>query len=287
MNRFDHFLVTRFNLKVAYACPETRLDPAWLEHRFELFDSFCYPSVIGQSVHNFKWLVFFDADTPDRFKAKVAEYSQWKNFVPEYIMADIEEYNDHMCRAVLSHSSDAAQFIVTTRLDNDDALGICFVETLHEILADKHDDEPECINFACGNVFDRLNCRLYLANTRSNQVISLIEKPYNLKTVYCVAHPDLCTVAPVREVMTVPLWLQVIHEKNAATSLYGVRVPVKGLTAFQISRTFSYRSDSLSCLIERGRLRTQSIAKALGRRFLPSAVIAILRSTQSSGQRPR
>jgi hypothetical protein len=76
MSTFNHFILTRFNVKVSFAEPGAGLEPAWLLHRFELFDHFCYPSVRGQSNLNFKWLVLFDSNTPDSFKEKIAAYAR-------------------------------------------------------------------------------------------------------------------------------------------------------------------------------------------------------------------
>jgi hypothetical protein len=267
MDKFDHFILTRFNLNVAYARPETRLDRAWLHDRFELFDNFCYPSVRGQSKQSFTWFVFFDSGTPEVFRKKVAAYSRWSNFVPTYIKAATEEYDKNMRDAIIARMSDDARFIITTRLDNDDALGTCFVEELHKILADKRDNEPECINFTSGYVLDRSNSKLYSAKTYSNQFISFVESCDQFETVYCIEHNRLQTLAPVREVMTAPLWLQVIHGKNAATPVYGARTPLKGLAGFTIRSAIPPRNDWLSCLIERG----QETLKSMARRLRPIA----------------
>ena len=32
----------------------------WMDHRFIVFDSYCFPSVINQTCKNFKWLLFYD-----------------------------------------------------------------------------------------------------------------------------------------------------------------------------------------------------------------------------------
>ena len=81
--------------------------------------------------------MFFDAETPGMFKEKVAEYSDAKNFVPIYISARTEQYDRDMRKAIMSCMTGGARFVVTTRLDNDDALGIRFVETIKEIVSKK------------------------------------------------------------------------------------------------------------------------------------------------------
>ncbi len=273
MNGFDHFILTRFNLNVAYAPSETRLDPAWLHHRFELFDSFCYPSVHGQSTQNFKWLVFFDCDTPLIFKEKVTGYSRWENFVPVYISAATEEYDRNMRDEIRTRLSDRAQFVVTTRLDNDDALDIRFVETLQKIVTDKRDDDPEFINFTSGYMWSRSTSKLYRNKSQSNMFMSFVERADNFKTIYSVDHRQAAAVAPVREVMIAPLWLEVVHERNSAVNwVDGVRTPVTSLRSFAINAPIPSQNDWLSCWIE----RSKRIVKLL----LPRAIITLLRPTQ-------
>jgi hypothetical protein len=287
MDKLDHFILTRFNLNVAYGRPETRLDPAWLHDRFELFDRFCYPSVRGQSTQNFTWLVFFDSDTPRVFTERFAAYSRWKNFVPVYINAPVEEYHRDMRDAIITRMSDRAQSIVTTRLDNDDALGTRFVEKLHDALSEKENREPECVNFTLGYVWHRSKSKLYLANSSSNQFISFFERVDNFKTVYCIEHTRLSELSPVREVINAPLWLQVIHQKNAHTGVYGVRTPWKGLTGFTIDVVIPSQNDLLSCCAERGMGQLKRgmgqlkrMAKRLARPLVPRAIITWLRPKQ-------
>ena len=150
MNRFKHFIVTRFNVNVSYADPRIRLDPEWLHHRFALFDRFCYPSVRGQSSHNFTWLVLFDSDTPDIFKQKVQEYSQWDNFTPVYMAASNVPIGSITRDVITNYISEGVRRIVTTRLDNDDALHRNFVQTLQDTVSHENEHAREFINFTRG-----------------------------------------------------------------------------------------------------------------------------------------
>lgn len=49
---------------------------AWLEHRFELFERFCLPSIQNQTIKSFHWIVLFDSSTPDRFKDIIKGYQK-------------------------------------------------------------------------------------------------------------------------------------------------------------------------------------------------------------------
>lgn len=58
MKSFEHLIITRFNLNL-YARDKhdapTRTE-RWLEHRFEIFERYCLPSVAAQTNPNFRWL---------------------------------------------------------------------------------------------------------------------------------------------------------------------------------------------------------------------------------------
>ena len=87
---FQHYILTRFNLR-ANSWTTTKnnekvLTEEWLKDRFDLFENFCYNSVKNQRNQNFKWLVFFDINTPDTYKQKVEKYNRdFENFHPIFI----------------------------------------------------------------------------------------------------------------------------------------------------------------------------------------------------------
>src|SRR5438105_5292995 len=66
--RIQHIFLIRFN--VTDPKYSNRLTPEWLENRFELFESFCLPSLIGQSNQNFSTYIYFDSKTPATFIAR-------------------------------------------------------------------------------------------------------------------------------------------------------------------------------------------------------------------------
>lgn len=120
---FSHLLLTRFNVK----CNATGLglDQAWLNHRFELFDQFCYPSVYSQSNQHFKWLVFFDTETPEFFKEKVNKFSHWENFIPVYtdlIFKDDGNFPEELRKKITRYINPESEYLITTRIDNDDVI---------------------------------------------------------------------------------------------------------------------------------------------------------------------
>lgn len=83
MENSRHFIITRFNLNLYKRDKNsrpTRTD-RWLEHRFEVFERYCLPSVAAQTNKRFTWLCLFDAATPERYRGRIEGY---KNICPQF-----------------------------------------------------------------------------------------------------------------------------------------------------------------------------------------------------------
>ncbi|HZT14873.1 MAG TPA: glycosyltransferase [Gaiellaceae bacterium] len=212
-----HVLLTRFNVLVGYgADPERRLDPAWLVERFRLFDRFCYPSVCAQTA-SFHWLVFFDAATPPEFKRVVELHAR---LAPVYVEGRLTD--ERIAGFVAERFAHQARYLLTTRLDNDDALGDDYMERVQSAFRGQ---DFEFLNVPLG--YEWYRGHLYHRVARSNTFISLIERvPADGRlptTVHCGPHDTLHRVGKVRQLLGPPRWLVTIHGGNAANELLGIR----------------------------------------------------------------
>lgn len=226
MEQFNHFFLTKFNVR---SFPELKpgCDPAWLEKRFRLFDRFCFPSVYQQSNQNFKWLVFFDIDTPDAFKQKIANYAnEWSNFVPVYLDCPLPygEFPDEVRKVVRNYIPDECKYLMTTWLDNDDAIHKDYVQMIQDNFSPK---DGETINFIFG--YQLSEGKLYFDFEVANHFITLVEKyyPESFNTCLCRPHKELyevCTSA--KKILCKPAWIEVVHGSNYM-NVYrrGFRVP--------------------------------------------------------------
>ena len=233
MQAFTHILLTRFNVKIAYGEkvgfePNTAPDQDWLTHRFKLFDTFCFPSVYSQTIQNFKWLLLFDSNTPDSFREKIKSYAKWCNFIPHYVDSYSEFMNQNFDQILSQYIHPESRHLITTRLDNDDGIGLEFVETIQRNFQNQ---DFEFINLTNGYLFNNRNRKLYIMKHFTNPFVSLIELCNNPRTVLRVNHNKLYQIGKVRQVETKPLWIQVIHERNVANKAgYWKRVALKNLT---------------------------------------------------------
>lgn len=205
--KFKHFLLTKFNVQLGKD-GRAYTSGSWLDHRLALFEKYCYPSVQAQACKNFEWLVFFHPDTAEKYVERI---NSLDGLVPIYCAFKKEEIK----KAVQSRLGEA-EYIITSRLDNDDAIARRYIGSVQGCFSER--EEREFINFTNG-------CQLHsdCAHTyghEANPFISLIEKAKGFHTVWCKPHGQLHTVGEIRQVETPhPMWMIVIHEHNLSNRI--------------------------------------------------------------------
>lgn len=202
----------------------------WLEHRFTLFERYCLPSIKNQSCQNFDWIVLFDSNTPDRFKARIDAYQKdCSQLVPVFVEPERGRYfatifRDEIVRRLRDYR------VVTTYLDNDDALNVQFVEDLQrraELLAD-----GTFIRYSDGYQYYTEEQFMLRIHYPRNHFVSVVEKgdPSTIKGIFGYGrHFYIDVIAGVRieTVSGLPMWCEVVHEKNMindANFLIGTKV---------------------------------------------------------------
>ena len=222
---FHHVLVTRFNVPLVLdisprAQPVNRgLSAEWLEHRFGLFERFCLPSVRTQTCQKFTWLVWFDEKTPAPFRERIEKHAAtWPVlrpcFVPNFDTSRLLQEITRECAA-------PEPWLLTTRLDNDDAIATDFMATVQKHVSPA---QRNVINFPLG--FSWSDGRVYLDRQRSNPFTTLVERAEGAMTIFSSDHRYLEKVAELKQVKAPPMWMQVIHDRNVCNQVRGVRWPV-------------------------------------------------------------
>ncbi len=222
---FHHFIITRFNVNIYPIDFPERLEDTWLSLRFELFQKYCFPTVRAQQNQDFTWLVLFDEQTPAYFLGLIKAFARYRNFVPVYC-GSYETIMPAVADRMQTMAPDAEWF-VTTRLDNDDALSVGFVHCLHEVVGAMAEDDLKpsdtlYINFPNG--LQLFEGDFYDFRDVTNAFVSLVERRENPHTVFWVDHPAIHDVAPVVQAETDPLWLQNIHDINVYNYVRGKKV---------------------------------------------------------------
>lgn len=133
----NYFILTRFNIRLWNKDKEGQpvRTKKWLEHRFELFERYCLPSVKNQNCQDFTWIILFDSTTPERFKEKIAEYQkECPQLVPVFVKPESGRYFAQIFeREVRGRISEVrCDKVLTAYLDNDDSLNVRFGEDLRQ-----------------------------------------------------------------------------------------------------------------------------------------------------------
>lgn len=208
-----HLLLTRFNAAVNFDPSARRLDTNWLTARLALFEQYCLPSVAAQRGAEFQWLVFLDPASPGWFKERISTFEPLVK--PIYI--DGPATDEVIARTVMQTGLISAPYLVTTRLDTDDAISKDHLALVQRAFRQQ---DREFIAFSFG--LQSFRGQLYSVYWASNPFLSLIEKVSvngQVTTVFCVAHDRVADDNKLRRVISSSQWLQVLHDSNGDSNL--------------------------------------------------------------------
>jgi hypothetical protein len=212
-----HFIITRFNVKFDDWITDRNGAPVltenWLVERFDLFRKFCFPSVTNQTNKNFYWVIYFDVNTSTSYRNEISElikgYSNYELIYVDGIKSLIVSF---VCfiKSKLDHNDD---YIITSRLDNDDSIHQDYVDTIQK-LARKEDGLV--IDVRKGYQIDVSSSRYEFRNyyKRFNPFISLVEKSTDFKTVISKRHKDWKDMKSIIIYQESALWIEIIHQRN-------------------------------------------------------------------------
>ena len=228
---YQHFLITRFNLKQNNWVNDKHINPLfgstenWLKRRFELFEDFCLPSVKSQSNKNFKWLVYFSIDTPATYKEIIKSIQlDFPNFFPKFIPSMNELVHSIKSDVKIECEDFNNCTIITTRLDNDDALHEDFIKNIQSYIQHNHIIKG-VLDLPYGFCL-KVNPPIILSSTIqfSNAFISYIEpfSDISLLTVFDREHPKWVYSNRTYFLNHKRLWMQIIHENNVLNEIQGL-----------------------------------------------------------------
>jgi hypothetical protein len=239
-----HYLITPWNID--------RLDLEWLTARQVLFEKFCLPSVLSQTNKAFEWILVADSRTPDSFKKVLDAYPAtvlYHDFEGVLTVARSRQRKAIALETVVAApvknylSNIATDFIITSRLDNDDAISTNHIDKIQTCskAMKRSPDDRFWLNLQRGYKYCRGN--VYPIGALHNPFISFIEPQGALLTAYQCSHQlapqSKFRVVQVREGH--PTWMQVIHGGNVSNRLmrYKGEMPVSN-----VSNIFKIRKEA-------------------------------------------
>lgn len=243
---FEHFLLTCFNIKrvsvaEGFDNPEIeskRNSLSYLDYRFDLFESITFPSVFHQCCQNFSWLVFFDQDTPEKYKQKNSMLQKkYTGFNPIYIKNDQE-----IATIIKQRLKQNTKYLVTTNLDNDDAISSDFIQVIQSNLKQ---NDLYLLNLPIGLML--LKEGLFLREYLSSPFKILVEKiDHNIITCLRFPHHFVFQLGQkgisVYQIATKPAWLQIVHQTNVRNKRDVNSVPIFN---FSVLKNFNLRDLSM------------------------------------------
>jgi len=212
-----HFLITRFNIR-SENWKRTKsglqtLSDDWLKDRFNLFESYCLPSVKQQSNQEFIWCVIFDEETPVKYINKIEALSaEYPKIHPLFV----DGFNK--LQTVLSNFSESKlngneSRLITTRLDNDDIIHKDFIETIQSLSIHLNNT---IIDLRSGlQLIDHSGQKdIRLIKLKFNPFITLVESIQGFETIVSRNHNYWRTFDRVVSYSEKPMWIQVVHKNN-------------------------------------------------------------------------
>ena len=217
---YKHYIITRFNLRKSDWITGKKNIPVltdqWHDNRFELFTNFCFSCVASQTNQNFEWLVFFDESTKPKYRQLIADLqSQFSGFSPIFVDG-MDAFLPTIQEIVNSCNAD---YLITSRLDNDDCLSNNYVETVQNLF-----DKQDFMAFDFVNGYTlQMGTRYKLGHKLHvfNPFISLIEKNNNPVTVWSKNHAQWKHESRVKTVKHQTIWMSVIHLENKVNEFTG------------------------------------------------------------------
>ena len=213
---FVHVVITRFNAAVGYSASLKRLDNTWLRERIVLFEQYCLPSIRAQQAVEFKWVIFMDAQSPQWLREKIDGYGPPLSAI--YVDGPFSD--SVIATRVAASGYVSAPYLITTRLDSDDALANHHLARVQLTFCQQ---QREFIEYPVG--LQSFRGHLYNVYYPSNPFLSLIERVQDnggVTTVHCVEHDRVRTAGKVRRIVVSPQWKKVIHSANVGNTLRGV-----------------------------------------------------------------
>jgi hypothetical protein len=257
---FLHFIITQFNLR-NFPLPDNVSHERWVKwtvDRIGLFREYCLPSVLNQSCKEFLWLIFFDSSTPDEFSGFISELESFP-FIRICYSNGAQDFNERYTDELRKRMVNKINWIVTTRLDNDDCLHKDAVDVIRKNFTQKH---KFLISLASGyvlNINDKTLSHYYYP---MSPFISLIENTdEDIRGVFEKIHTkwDDLRLFVLKEIwldtinrkarrsrfiLRQPMWIQTVHGDNVSNSFYR-GLPVlkrRDLSSFSVNITTKKQS---------------------------------------------
>ena len=138
--KIEHFIMIRFSIKKkdgkGFHHPVVNWDKKRLRNRFLIFENSCFPSLAAQTnKDNFHVIIMISHDLPNEFKSRLHNYLEPHKFAH---VVEVDNLNWGSGDFLKEFCSDDSEYIITTRLDDDDALHPQFSQIIKDFVLRKN-----------------------------------------------------------------------------------------------------------------------------------------------------
>jgi hypothetical protein len=219
---YKHYLITRFNLRNKYwkatKNSEPVVDKNWLEHRIWLFKNFCYPSVLHQTNQSFSWLIYFDIETPLKYRKIIYSLLCDMKNVEFFFIDGMEAFYPTLTKKIQSETENVSH-IITSRIDNDDCLSKYYIDTIQSVF--NYQDFMVVDSISGYTLQISPTFKLGKKEHIFNPFLTLIEKNVTPKTIWHRNHASWKREKNILQIKNKRLWMSVIHNKNVVNRFDG------------------------------------------------------------------
>lgn len=221
-----HIILTRYNLPISFANSDTsavRQQETWLTERKVLFDKYCLPAMKAQTNKNFSWFIGFDPQTPP-------EYWDYLEGVGTPVFANSR--TDFRNKVIEEMETGEADTIIS-RVDNDDALSVNFVETVQAMAAGIFSTRttmglPHVLHFRHGWEIDHKTNQVYTRQFPNSSFFSLLLDKCKSTEIFDIDaghHAHVSKHFPVTNIsLKDPMWMISVHGDNIGNEISGKKI---------------------------------------------------------------
>lgn len=230
MAEFKHVVLTHFNLKLSQngvrcftedKTQKSTQTKSWMDERFDLFERYCFPSLLNQKNKNFIWLCLFDKDTEEKYKKRIAEYqNKLPLFTPVYIgpseRDNLYEKTDPIIRQYLDPNH---EYIITTNVDNDDSLHQDMIDNIQKVFLQNPKESLYRFNYGYQYfVKHKLMLKMMYPHNHFLTLASKISSTPIIPVTH-YGHANAHRKLPYTDILKNPMWMEIVHESNVNNSM--------------------------------------------------------------------
>ena len=196
--KFDHFVIIRFALDIF----DKPCSDEWIEQRIPIFKRVCLPSLEAQTNKKFRVILLVKQGFKHFNRLPSGDY--------EIIEAG-NPWGEDLKRILLDRVRTCADWIITTRMDNDDAIERGFIDRVQSVFCENQ--VTTAVNLQNGLILK--DAALFYIRYLSNMFISVISKKDVMATCYDANHQDMFRKYPMVNITHGgPFWLINRHPQS-------------------------------------------------------------------------